>query len=301
MTSALRLFRSVLAALSALQATACSPTTLVNALVPDDGYEIERGLAYGDHPRQHLDIYRPDETRPAGVPVVVFLYGGSWQTGSRDIYKFIGEAFASAGYVTVVPDYRLHPEVVFPAFIEDGAQAVAWVREEIGRFGGDPGRIALMGHSAGAHIAALLTLDRRYLDQAGVPEETIQGLISVAGPLDFLPIQQEDIKAVFEVSRKSPAQLQGTQPITYARRGAPPTLLQHGTGDTTVRVKNSRNLAEALESEGSPATLSLYDDVGHIAIIGAYARPLRWVAPVRKDALDFLEGVFALPPEPPAG
>ena len=148
--------RRAFLALGGVAAAGCSPAVVLNALAPD-GLAREAGLAYGEGPSRRLDVYAP----PAAGgprPVVVFFYGGSWQNGKREDYRFAGAALAAEGFVAMVPDYRKYPEVRFPGFVEDGASAVAWARREAARFGGDPSKLWVMGHSAGAHIAALLAL-----------------------------------------------------------------------------------------------------------------------------------------------
>lgn len=289
--SALRVaFLSLLAPLAG-----CSPASFLNSFIPSDDYRVERDLSYGPKPRQRLDVYVPNDLK-APAPVIVFFYGGRWESGSKDSYVFAAQAFASAGAVVVIPDYRLYPEVIFPTFLEDAAAAVAWVQHEIARFGGDPARLALAGHSAGAHVAALVALDRSYLEAAGGAPEQIDALIGIAGPYDFLPIRDPTIKQIFAVD-----DLQQTQPITFVRPQAPRTLLLHGRDDRTVGPHNSEHLAAALEQAGSEVTLHLYDRIGHIEIVAALAKPLRWLAPTRADALRFL-GLGGTPaPERPAG
>lgn len=276
-----------------LPMAACAPAAVLNALIPADGYGIETDVAYGEHRRQRADVYRPGGMAQA-APVVVFFYGGSWQSGERGRYRFIGEALASAGLMVVVPDYRVWPEARFPEFVEDGARAVAWVRAEIGRFGGDPGLIYLMGHSAGAHIAALLALDPRHLAGAGVDRGAVAGLIGLAGPYDFLPLRDETLKRIFDVP-----DMTQTQPITFVDGDAPPTLLLHGASDVTVLPRNSTRLAEALAAAGVPVEHREYANLGHIGLVLALAAPLRWLARVRKDVLDFI-GRADPPGLPPA-
>jgi acetyl esterase/lipase len=279
--------RLALALIVGLPIAACGPAALLNALVPDDGYRVERDLAYGDAARQRLDLYLPGAV-VAPAPVVVIFYGGRWVAGSKTDYRFVGEALAARGFVVVIPDYRLYPEVRFPTFVEDGAAAVAWVRRNIGRFGGEPWQIHLMGHSAGAHIAALLALDQRYLAAAGVEPGTLESFVGLAGPYDFLPLTDATLKRVFAAD-----DLAATQPITFAERSAPRALLLHGEDDRTVLPRNSQHLAAALEAAGGRAQLRLYPDLDHVALVAALAAPLRWLAPVLDDVTGFLR---AAPP-----
>ena len=175
----------------------CSPIVALNALAPRNGIMVEKGIAYAEGQRHELDVYAPNQGGTS-APVVVFFYGGGWETGDRAMYRFLGASLAARGVVVVIPDYRLHPAVRFPAFMDDGAAAVAWAHMNAARFGGDPSRLFLMGHSAGAQIAALLALDPEYLRAAGLtPEHDVCGVIGLAGPYDFLPDASAEVKAVF--------------------------------------------------------------------------------------------------------
>ena len=255
----------------------CSGASLVNALTPTGGYSVRPDLAYGTQPRQRLDLYVPDGA-PADAPLLVFFYGGNWQSGSKDIYRFVGQAFASRGYVTAIPDYRVYPEARYPDFLADGAAAIAWLRDDPGI--GDGRRLFLAGHSAGAYIAAMLALDRRWLGEAGCgPVTAAAGL---AGPYDFLPLTDPTLIEIF-----GPAGPQ-TQPVHHVAPGDPPMLLATGTADTTVRPRNSVVLAERLQVVGVPAQVVEYQGVGHVGIVAALAAPLRFLAPVLDDVDGFL-------------
>ncbi|MEQ8797769.1 MAG: alpha/beta hydrolase [Salinisphaeraceae bacterium] len=261
---------SLLTALTA----ACSGQQLVNTLASTGGYELHAGQAYGNLPRQQLDVYEPDNDVP-DRPVVVFFYGGRWSSGERAGFRFVAQALTSRGYVAVVPDYRLYPEVRFPDFVEDGARATAWVREHAVDYGGDPGRLFLMGHSAGAHIAAMLATDERYLQAVGGSPDWLAGMIGLAGPYEFLPITAEDLKDTFGPEDTWPA----SQPVNFVDGNEPPMLLMHGADDVTVHAEDSEILAEKVHAAGGQAALELYPGIGHIRLIGNLGLPLRWFAP----------------------
>lgn len=274
-----RIFVVCLALVAALGTlAACSPVTLINALTPNAAFSRTNDIAYlpGANDRHRLDIYRPT-TAPADgkpQPVVVFFYGGAWQEGSRSDYLFVADALTQRGYVVVVPDYRVYPEVKYPGFLNDGAAAVAWTHANAARYGGDPSRLFLMGHSAGAHIAALLALDPSYLDAQGLPRTTVKGLIGLAGAYDFLPLTEPNVIALFASEPK----LALTQPIHYAPgqpRAALPVLLLHGAADKRVYPKNSINLARELRAAGATVELELLPDMGHVDIIAKFTRLLR--------------------------
>ena len=281
-----RMKKCLLAALALLVLAACSNADLLNATIPRDGYRITRDVAYGDLPRQKLDIYIPDNlTQPA--PVIVFFYGGSWQTGSKDMYRFVGQAFASRGYITVIADYRLYPEVYFPAFAEDGARAFRWVHDNIALYHGDPRNFYLAGHSAGGHIAAMLTTDPHYLRAAGIPAGAIRGMIGLAGPYDFLPLTDPKIIALFS---KTP--IEQTQPVHYVTPHSPklpPIFLARGDADDVVGARNNTSLAAHARAVGTDVEMKLYPDVGHIGLVLALADGFRHKAPLLDDVDAFIQ------------
>lgn len=258
---------------------ACAPVLLINAFTPSFSYQKTLGIAYasGGNPRQLLDVYQPTDPALAVTPrpVVVFFYGGAWQGGSRGDYLFVAEALTQRGYVVVLPDYRVYPEVQYPDFLHDGAAAVAWATRNADRYGGDRSRVFLMGHSAGAHIAAMLALDASYLDGQKVPRTAIKGLIGLAGPYDFLPLTEPNVIALFASEPKPEL----TQPIHYvssaSAQKAPPALLLHGTDDTRVFPKNSINLARELRAIGVKVELDLLPGLNHTEIIAKFTRLLR--------------------------
>ncbi len=255
----------------------CSPTRLLDAVTPEGAYTAERDLAYGDHPRQRLDVYRPSGPSQA---VIVFFYGGSWRTGSKADYRFVAERLTRHGMTVVVPDYRLVPDIRFPQFVADGAQAVAWTRRQFG-----PGmRLFVMGHSAGAHIAALLSLDPAYLAAVGGTRRDIAGLIGISGPYDFLPITSPRTAEVFAGT----ADLAITQPVTYAGPHAPPALLVHGADDRTVLPRNSERLAARLAEAGVPARLAVLPALGHVEIMLGLSSALDTDGRVMGELLAFL-------------
>ena len=260
-------------------ASGCSPVELVNALVSHDGFALAAGRPYGALARQKLDIYTPAKTHGA-KPVVIFFHGGNWQTGAKGDYLFVGAALASRGFIAVIPDYRLDPEVRYPAFLEDGAAAVSWTLSHIAQIGGDPARVHLMGHSAGGYIAAMLALDKRWL---GDDRTRLRSAVGLAGPYDFLPLTDADLQTIFGTE----PDLARTQPITFADGSGPPVLLVSGLDDTTVRPGNAMRLAARIREHGGLADETYYPGVGHIPLVGAIAAPLRFLAPTLDDVIAF--------------
>lgn len=262
-----------------------SPLHTFNTLVPKDSgaRAVANDLAYGENPRHRLDIYAPTG-REGPLPVIVWIHGGSWSSGDKDGYTFVGRALAAQGFIVVVPNYRLVPEVRYPGFVEDSAAAVRWTRANVADYGGDPDRIVLSGHSAGAYNAAMLAYDDRWLgdDRAG-----IRGFVGLAGPYDFLPLDTDSTRAAFGEWPDLPE----TQPVTWAGAGDPPALLLHGADDTTVKPRNSAALAARLTEAGVEARVVDYPAVDHIDIVIRLSRPLRSQTPVLQDLVQFAHAV----------
>jgi acetyl esterase/lipase len=278
--------RGLIATTAAAFTGACSPLSLFNRFSPKDGAGrlAARDVAYGDDPRQRLDIYTPAARGDRPAPVLVFFYGGGWDSGSKADYRWVGQALAAQGFVTVLPDYRLTPAVRFPTFVEDAAAAVAKACEVASAHGGDPDRVVLVGHSAGAHLAILLALDRRYLQTVGVPAAAIRAAAGLAGPYDFYPF---DVPASINAFGQAPDPTQ-TQPITFARADAPPLFLATGDQDTVVRPRNSIRLEAAVKAKGGQAELHIYRGLDHAGMVLALSRPFRGKATVLKDMAAFL-------------
>jgi acetyl esterase/lipase len=276
--------RTALAALTAPLA-GCSASGVLDALISRSSYRGREGVAYGPHPRQKLDLFLPlDASRPRAL--AVFFYGGSWTRGERAGYRFVGEALASHGVAAIVADYRLSPEVRYPVFLEDCALAVKWAFDNTLALGVDPARVHLMGHSAGAYNAAMLALDGRWLKAVNLVPRQLAGWIGIAGPYDFLPIQNPDTQVAFNW----PATRPETQPLAHVSPIAPPALLLAAREDEVVNPQRSTvGLALALRKAGVAVRHRLYDRVSHATVLAAIAGPLDWLAPVRADVLAFLE------------
>jgi acetyl esterase/lipase len=258
-----------------------------------DGATLQvQGEPYGSGPRNRLNIWVPEgTTKTDRLPVLVWLYGGGWYSGARDDYGFAGRAFARAGFIVVIPDYRIVPDGHWPDFLQDSAAAVAWTQRNIGKYGGDPARIALSGHSAGAYNAVMLALDPQWMKAAGSDAAVIRGVAALAGPYDFIPFEKGGRA---DVAMGDIRPLERTQPIRFVRADAPPLWLGHGTADTVVRVRNSKNLAAAMAKVGGSAQLRVYDGLSHNDLVMALTGPLQFRGPtVLPDATEFLRGVTA--------
>ncbi|WP_438300585.1 alpha/beta hydrolase [Pseudomonas sp. NMS19W] len=262
----------------------CSPLKMLNALTPEDSFSKTAGIAYGEEPRQKLDVYVPRHPLK-DTPVVVFFYGGSWNSGERGDYGFVGEALASRGIVAVLADYRLYPQVRYPLFLEDGARAVAWTKAHIHEYSGNPRRLYLMGHSSGAYNASMLALDSRLLGAVGMSPADLSGWIGLAGPYDFLPIKNPEVRPVF-FWPDSPPQ---SQPIRHVSHGAPPALLIAASRDSLVDpTRNTGGLARKLREAGVPVQDLYYARPNHATLVATMSRPLRWLAPVLDQVVAFI-------------
>ncbi|HYE41855.1 MAG TPA: alpha/beta hydrolase [Caulobacteraceae bacterium] len=275
--------RALLASLAAGLTTACSPLSAFATLAPKDpARRAGAGLPYGGHPRQRMDFYQPRQA--AGrAPVHVFFYGGNWNSGRRQDYGWVGQALAAQGFLAVVPDYRLVPEVRYPGFVEDGAAAVAEARRLASDLGGDPERVVVSGHSAGAYIAAMVALDPRWLQAAGAPP--VRAFAGLSGPYDFYPF---DVPASREAFAGAPDPGR-SQPVNLPLRNPPPTFLAHGSRDQLVGVHNSRNLARRLEAAGGEVDFKLYEGLDHKDTVLALSRPFRGKASLLGDMTRFLK------------
>lgn len=248
------------------------------------------GIAYGSGPRERLDVYVPSGDVARGRPLLVFFYGGAWDSGTRGAYRFAGTALAELGYVAVVPDYRVYPAVKFPVFLQDAARAVAWAQQHAADYGADPHRIVLLGHSAGAHMAAMLSIDPQYLTAAGVRPADIAGFVSLSGPQDLRP-DTDELHRIFA----APYAESDWQVTARVRGRAPPALLLHGAADRRVRPGASELLAEKLRAAGGEADLKIYPDCSHTCPVAALSRPGRRQAPSLRDIGTFLQRISAAP------
>lgn len=270
-------FRFVLRAITPLLLAAslggCSVAGVFNSLIPEGGFETTRDISFGPLPRLKLDVYRPiASTRSTTLhrPVVVFFYGGAWESGDKADFLFVAEALTSHGYVVVIPDYRVYPEVTFPAYMDDAALAVKWTFDNAAQFGGDPSKVFVMGHSAGAQLAALVAFDGKYLAKTGVDKSRIRGMVSLAGPMDFLPLTEPNLFFVFPEAVRA-----ASQPINFIAGKEPPSLLLHGEADTRVGLHNTRNLANRIRERGGQVEVTTYPGMSHVGILLAISAPLR--------------------------
>ena len=286
------MFAAILAAMAAVLA-ACTPIRLFNILIPETGLEASHDIAFGTNARDKLDVYRPVSSASSGTtvpkPVVVFFYGGAWDSGDKSGYLFVAEALTSRGYVVVIPNYRLYPEVTFPTYMDDAALALKWTFDNVAQYGGDPARVVVMGHSAGAQLAALVAYDGKYLQRSGIDKRRIKGVVSLAGPMDFLPLTEPKLEFIFPQEVRA-----ASQPINFITGSEPPSLMLHGEKDTRVGIHNSRNIAARISERGGVVETTYYPEMGHIGILLALAAPLRNGKPVLDRVAKFIDERTAL-------
>jgi acetyl esterase/lipase len=261
-----------------------TPGEIFSFFVADQGVAITRNQSFGSNTRHKLDIYRPKSSCPDGA-IVIFWYGGNWTNGDRSTYGFAGAALAARGITTIVPDYRHYPETKFPGFVDDAALAYAWVVKNIAQANGKVRPVFVMGHSAGAHTAALIAYDQSYIARAGAGLPKPAGLIGLAGPYAFDPTTWPSTKDIFATAKSADS----ARPVAFVKPGAPPALLLHGADDTTVKLYNTRDLAAALKAVNTPVETAEYPGIGHVGLVLTLAAPLRWRAPTLNAAVSFVK------------
>lgn len=262
-------FFALLSFVGAVLNAGCTTTTY-NAFLSEEGMQRVRDVRYGPGNRHRLDVYRPTYTAP-GTPVVIFVHGGAWNTGNKDMYFFAARSLVDQGYVAVLPNYRLFPTVSYPAFVEDTARAVAWTLENIHKYSGDPGKVFLMGHSAGAYNAAMVAYKDSLLEKFNVDNSKLRGFIGLAGLYDFLPVNHKHVHKVFGSEKLSVR----TQPVNFVDSDDPEALLLHGKNDVIVDPKNSYKMNSALKRNGVESKLKSMNSLNHVYLIlsvGPYFR-----------------------------
>ncbi|TDY21541.1 acetyl esterase/lipase [Paraburkholderia sp. BL6665CI2N2] len=242
------------------------------------------GIAYGNAPCQRLDVYMPEPGSRTHHPVVVYFYGGAWQSGDRSDSRGVAQALAARGIVTIAADYRSYPETVFPRFLDDPAAAVRWTHDHVREFGGDSGRIFVMGHSSGAHIAAMLATDPRYLAAQGMSNSSLSGMIGLAGPYAAIPTSDPHMDEIFPAALR-----QRALPIAFVTGNEPPMLLATGTADTDVDPHNSDRFAGALRAHHDVVELKKYQGYGHDTIVESFSAAQNTVSPVLADVITFID------------
>jgi acetyl esterase/lipase len=244
-----------------------------------DVVKVGQNIAFGPRRDVQLDIWSTAAKGSEPKPVLIFFYGGGWAHGTRTEYSYAARPFVEAGYIVVLPDYRHVPQVRFPGFVEDSAEAVKWVQANIARYGGDPDRVSVAGHSAGAYNALMLALDPQWLG-----DRPVRAVVSLAGPTDFYPFTSR--RAIDAMALASDPK--ATQPISFVRKDAPPLLLIHGTADTVVRIRNANSLHSKQQAAGGQSTLRAYDGASHNDLVLSLSTLFRSRLPVVKDSLAFL-------------
>lgn len=277
--------RATVAAILVLLLQGCQTSLFraVNATSGDTGLTVRTNVVSDRTHQLAMDVYAPKDAHD--LPVIVFFYGGSWQDGKRPWYRWMGETLARHGYVVAIPDYRKYPQVRMDGFMSDATHAVGWMHANATAYGGDPEMMFLMGHSAGAHIAALLATDAHWLRMVGMQPDHLAGFIGLAGPYDFLPLTDPAFIGMFG---STPAAQARSQPVNFVDGDEPPMLLLQGTADHYVAPKNARSLAQRVRACGEPVEMRMYPGVGHIRLLLSFSQPLRGSSSALADTLAFL-------------
>ena len=257
----------------------------LNVIASTAGLSVKTDQRYGPDARNVLDVYRPEgSAQPnASAPMLLFIHGGSWTNGSKDDYKFVGESFARAGYVTAVMNYRLAPVNRYPAYVQDAAQALKYLRDHAAELGGNPGALYVMGHSAGAFNAVEMVDNARWLAEVGVPISAVKAVVGVAGPYSYDYRTLPSANAFPEGS--NPADI---MPSYHVRKDAPPHRLLVAGDDQVVEAPNAVKMEAALKAAGVPVTRTVLPRLDHYTIVGSLARSLSFLGNTRQDALEFM-------------
>ena len=259
----------------------------LNSLVPENGYELVSAIEYGDNARQKLDIYLPKAADKSATlkKVIIFYYGGNWDSGERADYKFAAEALVSQGYIVVIPDYRVYPEVLFPGVMADPVSAAKWVKANIKKYNGDANKVFLAGHSAGAHMAVMMAINPEYLAQASLKPNDFAGVIGLAGPYDFLPLKSDRLKIIFGAESEQ----WKSQPINFVDGNNPPLFLAVGMKDGTVWPRNSFNLAKKIKEKKGLVEVHEFASYRHLDMVAKLAKPLRGNGELLKSIITFID------------
>lgn len=277
-----RYFSGLVAMLLLSFAAGCTGPGALNALTPTRGFDLAANVPYDPSRNLRLDIYSPQGVQNA--PVVVFFFGGRWTEGRKDDYRFVGEALSSRGFIGVVADYRLYPQVRFPEFVDDAARAVAWLHANARTYGGSPDKIFVMGHSSGAHMAAMLAIKEEYMARAGGSRSWLRGMIGLSGPYDFMPITDPTMRDIFA----PPEKFEQSQPVLYAEGDNPPMLLMHGEDDENVFAANTRSMAAAVKKAGGAIETVIYPKMSHRMMIASLSKPIRGQTDVLQHIAEFV-------------
>lgn len=225
--------------------------------------EAHQNLIYRDRPpdeaaKHKLDIYAPKDK--SNLPVFFFIHGGAWRSGDRAQYLPVGNRYVMAGFVTVIPSYRLAPKYPHPAQIEDVAAAFAWTVQHVAEYGGDTNRIFVAGHSAGGHLAALLSLDGKYLAAYGLSPKSIRGVVGLSGVYNLSnPSGQQSVFGSDPTARRE------ASPLFHVKAGAPPFLITYCQWDYFSLPAQAREFHRALQKADIQTELVYIPHESHIS------------------------------------
>lgn len=270
--------------LAALFLSACDGLAVyaVNLPVKFEENQVSKNISYGRRAYQSADIYR-SEICKKDCPVIVFFYGGGWVSGEKETYPFLARAFTDQGYVVVIPDYAKYPDVKFPEFIKDGAKALSFVEKNIAAYNGDPNNIIIAGHSAGAHLGAMLTYNPLYLQDEKFDHSRIKAFFGFSGPYAFTP-EEEPYIDIFGPPEKYPEM----KVTNFVSENPIPAYLFNGVEDNVVPTKSMCKLAVSIHANNGSAVTKRYEDTDHIDMISAFSYTFGR-EDIRKDVFQLLK------------
>ena len=285
----MELLGSILDHLARDQGSSHAAARLLEAWIPVRSIHLLADIAYGPHPRQRLDLYRPHQVQ-AECRLVVFLYGGCWTTGARRSYRFLAHVLGSRGFAVAIPDYRLFPDARFPDFLVDTASAIGWLHRHAGEHGIRGDRMALLGHSAGAYNAAMVALDQIYLERAGISPEVLAGVVGLAGPYAFNPLDFRETRDIFAPVAPRSAAGAADAPDPPPRRPA------DAAGTRWRRppcaADQQRALCLSVAGAENMVDLRLYRRHGHVGLLLDLANPFPRRSSILDDIVGFLDQIL---------
>lgn len=296
-TASLAVTGVALWSLQTVAANASPGLMLLNTVSPKGEISVTKDLSYGDEPNQNLDIYYPkalakaihnNHNPKADYPLVVFIHGGSWESGNKEQYAFVGRSLAKAGYVTAVINYRKAPEFIYPAFVKDTAQAIAWSYHNADKFYADANKVAVVGHSAGAFNAVAAVSNADFLQPYGLQPSDIKTVVGIAGPYSY-DFRKFSSRSVFPKGA-TPEEVMPDSLLKAGSSGKQPSyLLMTAENDQVVHLSNTTKMEKALTQVGATVVTEEIKKANHATSIAAMSTSLTWVNSVRPQLISYLQ------------
>jgi acetyl esterase/lipase len=251
---------------------------------------LARDVAFHPEMEPRLDVYSPAEGE--GHPVLVFVHGGSWKSYDKNLFAPVATRFLPEDMVVIIPDYTLHPDAGYEQMAHEVAAALSWTLDNVDQYGGDPQRVVVAGHSAGAHLAGLAIMDPRFLDAYGHSSDEICGYAGLSGvynvqtEFDYWLAKGMTSQVMLDVMGGE-QNFETASPVHYVRASLPPILIIHGDDDQTVPIEIATDFYAALQAAGADSALTLYPGAGHSDYL--FAALTDESAPAVTDLLTFVQ------------